>query len=255
MLPARRQTLAGVDTAVRELGDGPPLVLLHGVPTSGALYRDVMAPLAQRYRVIAPDLPGYGESDAGPDARIETLMDWARALVADLEQPVIAGVDLGGFLGMQLAVEGRASGLILSSTYLGPGWWPAVITALPPLDLAFYRLYGGRLWLRTGVSPDKVPTFESLHAGRVESDPDLVERMRETALSFQGLTRWPARLRASGVPVHVIWGTADQAFPPWAAKRIAAGQGTHVRWIEGGRHHLPFDAPQQWADHVLDALG
>ena len=47
-------------------GSGPPLLLLHGNPTWSFLYRDVIAGLRDRFRCIAPDLPGFGLSEAGP---------------------------------------------------------------------------------------------------------------------------------------------------------------------------------------------
>ena len=53
----------GMNIAYRELGAGPPVLLLHGWPTSSFLWREVMVPIARRNRVIAPDLPGFGGSD------------------------------------------------------------------------------------------------------------------------------------------------------------------------------------------------
>ena len=69
---------------VLEGGDGPPLVLLHGgIECGGAYWAPVIAPLAERHRVIVPDLPGLGESE--PVARLDaaTFADWFAALLRE----------------------------------------------------------------------------------------------------------------------------------------------------------------------------
>src|SRR5205823_11418725 len=56
----------GVDLHVAEAGDGPPLLLVHGWPQHWWIWRHLIPPLAERYRVLAPDLRGHGWSDAPP---------------------------------------------------------------------------------------------------------------------------------------------------------------------------------------------
>ena len=65
----RHAVVDGIKIFYREAGraDAPALLLLHGFPTSSHMFRDLMPLLADRYRVVAPDLPGFGFSDA-PDA-------------------------------------------------------------------------------------------------------------------------------------------------------------------------------------------
>ena len=60
----------GLTIAYRELGSGPPVLLLHGWPTSSFLWRDVMVPVAEHNRVVAVDLPGFGASDKPLGAQI-----------------------------------------------------------------------------------------------------------------------------------------------------------------------------------------
>jgi len=62
----RSQTVGDVDVFYREAGpaDAPVILLLHGFPTSSHMFRDMIPLLADRYRVIAPDLPGYGQTRA-----------------------------------------------------------------------------------------------------------------------------------------------------------------------------------------------
>jgi len=96
-----------VRIAVRELGAGPPLLLVHGMGTSGYSWRYLLEPLARRYRVLIPDLPGAGSSDhpdryLGPDVQ-------ARALIAIIDALGIRGASviansMGGYLAMRAAL-------------------------------------------------------------------------------------------------------------------------------------------------------
>src|SRR5499426_1621744 len=67
MTPVRYRTIDvdGLDVFYREAGSpgSPTLLLLHGFPTSSHMFRDLIPRLADRYRVVAPDLPGFGQSD------------------------------------------------------------------------------------------------------------------------------------------------------------------------------------------------
>ena len=70
----RYSTVQGQRLFYREAGptDAPVIVLLHGFPASSFMFRDLIPPLAQRYRVIAPDLLGFGHSDAPPPMTMST---------------------------------------------------------------------------------------------------------------------------------------------------------------------------------------
>jgi pimeloyl-ACP methyl ester carboxylesterase len=63
-----RVDVDGFGIAYREAGprNAPPLLLLHGFPTSSHMFRNLIPKLADRYRVVAPDLPGFGQSDLPP---------------------------------------------------------------------------------------------------------------------------------------------------------------------------------------------
>ena len=67
----RSMKIDGVNVFYREAGpaDGPVVVLLHGFPTSSHMFRNLIPLLADRYRVIAPDYPGFGQSDAPDHAK------------------------------------------------------------------------------------------------------------------------------------------------------------------------------------------
>jgi pimeloyl-ACP methyl ester carboxylesterase len=98
----------GVRLHVAEAGEGEPLLLLHGWPQHWYEWRDVIGPLAERHRVICPDLRGFGWSDApraGYDK--ETLVDDVIALLEalGLERVGLIGHDWGGFVGFLLCLR------------------------------------------------------------------------------------------------------------------------------------------------------
>ncbi|HJN77669.1 MAG TPA: alpha/beta fold hydrolase [Myxococcota bacterium] len=239
--------MLGGDTLWRESGSGPPLLLLHGVPTSSLLFRDVMDHLPGR--VIAPDLPGYGDSAPLRAVDLGAYVDWLEAFLSmlGLDSVTVAGQDFGAYLGAGLAGRGRVEALVLTSTALSWGWAPSVLAALPPFDRLFYSLFGGRAYL---ARAERGQVLTALHVGRIESDPDLVGRMRRTALAIRGVDPEPLRQ----IPTTCIWGSEDPLFPAWMGRRTAAAIGARWQLIEGGRHTLPWDRPLQWAAAVREFL-
>ena len=119
----RRVDLAGTSTAVLEAGDGPPLVLLHGgIECGGAIWAPVVAPLAERHRVVVPDLPGLGESDPVDRLDAATFADWFTALLGLTcdEPPALVAHSLGGSLAARFATEPRRAASSGSSSTAPP---------------------------------------------------------------------------------------------------------------------------------------
>lgn len=125
--------VAGKEVAVRVAGapDRPALLLLHGFPSSSASFRDVMGPLAQECRVIAPDLPGFGASEPLQEPSFSRFAEVVEELLARL------GVtsfhlylhDFGAAVGLYLATRApqRIRSLVIQNANahesgMGPGW-------------------------------------------------------------------------------------------------------------------------------------
>ncbi|MBI1173485.1 alpha/beta fold hydrolase [bacterium] len=91
----RTVTIDGVDIFYREAGpaDGPVLLLLHGFPTSSFMFRNLIPALADRYHVIAPDYPGFGQSSA-PD---HTRFKYTFAHFADLMDALLGKIGVGSY--------------------------------------------------------------------------------------------------------------------------------------------------------------
>ena len=101
----KRVRLADVEIAVRDEGQGPIVVLVHGFPLNHSMWREQFSHLAGRYRLIAPDLTGFGQSGAIPGPlTMERLADDVAALLAALNvnEPVtFCGLSLGGYVAWQ----------------------------------------------------------------------------------------------------------------------------------------------------------
>lgn len=112
---------------VRVGGSGPPVVLLHGFPQTGHAWRHVAPMLAERFRVVVPDLPGYGASDA-PDAG-EDGSPYDKRSMAFAVLDIVDALGLGGFA---LAGHDRGGRVAYRLTLDHPGR----VIALALLDIA-----------------------------------------------------------------------------------------------------------------------
>ncbi|MFI8529764.1 alpha/beta fold hydrolase [Streptomyces aquilus] len=173
----RRIPVNGVELNVALAGAGPAVLLLHGFPHTWELWTDVMADLAARHRVIAPDLRGFGASGraaSGYDAG--TLAEDAAALLAalDISSAAVVGIDAGtapafllalrrpGLVRRLVVMEAVLGGLPGAEDFLadGPPWWFGFHSAKP--DLAETVLEGHEAayidwFLRAGTLGEGVP--------------------------------------------------------------------------------------------------
>src|SRR4030095_16293798 len=118
----KRIDVDGFGVAYREAGpvNGPTLLLLHGFPTSSHMFRDLIPKLADRYRVVAPDLPGFGQSDLPSRERFNyTFSNLAKVMarfteLLKLNRFAMYIFDYGAPTGLRMAVENpeRATAII-----------------------------------------------------------------------------------------------------------------------------------------------
>lgn len=104
---------APFDIVARRLGSGPPVLLLHGIPQTHYMWRDIAPRLAGRFTLICPDLPGYGESGCPPTDSVHTPYS-KRAMAASLVAAMgelgyrsfaVAGHDRGGRVAYRMALD------------------------------------------------------------------------------------------------------------------------------------------------------
>jgi len=113
MTTYRTATLEGLKVFYREAGDtqAPAVLLLHGFPSSSHMYRELIPALADRYRIVAPDLPGFGYSDAPARAAFAYTFDHLAEVVERfteviaLDRYAIYVFDYGAPIGLRLALR------------------------------------------------------------------------------------------------------------------------------------------------------
>ncbi len=220
---------------VARTGSGPPLLLLHGWPEFWLTWKPVMARLADRYTLIAPDLRGFGDSDKphgpyGPDQHTDDMLALLDAL--GIDQAGVVGHDVGGAVMQPLARKApeRIAGLMLFD-FVYPG-------------------IGARM-----AAPDRLNHiwYQSFH--QMEMAPALVGATRESCRTYIShfLHNWSHRKAAFD---DVIEDFADNFFKPGNL----AGGFAHYRASHAGRVKMmqgeaptlpPITVPTciRWAEH------
>ncbi|TDW19122.1 haloalkane dehalogenase [Kribbella kalugense] len=135
---------AGIRMAYREAGDGPPVVFLHGNPTSSYLWRDVLPPVSAIARCIAPDLAGMGSSDGAERYRFTDHQRYVALLLEALgvtREVILVGHDWGGVLATDWARRhpDAVRGIAYLETLVAPVTWDSPNAPAPEL---FRRLRG-----------------------------------------------------------------------------------------------------------------
>jgi pimeloyl-ACP methyl ester carboxylesterase len=264
-------TIDGVGVFYREAGpkDAPTLVLLHGFPSSSREFDTLIPLLATHYRLIAPDFPGFGQSDAPPPSSYVYTFDQLAKTIGDLlEQLKISKCsfylhDYGGPVGFRiiLAHPERVQALIIQNANayregLGAKWtgiaqyW-ADPKAHPEVFDAFVSLAATEQRHALGTShPDRYNpdtwTDEYAHLskpGQHEIQAALLYDYRTNVASYPA---WQAWLRDHKPPTLVIWGRNDPSF-------IAPGAEAFKRDLPNAEIHL-LDAGHFALDEKNDEI-
>jgi pimeloyl-ACP methyl ester carboxylesterase len=216
----------GLALAYRELGSGPPVLLLHGWPTSSFLWRHVMPPIARRNRVIAVDLPGFGASDK-PAVRygfefFERVLD-SFLEVLDIDRVAIAVHDLGGPIGLHWALHRpeRVTKLALLNTLVYPEFSEAVLQFIRACTEPESREFltspeGLEAAMRLGLADDGKLTEEVLSGVREPFRTDESRRALADAgigLEPEGFVEIARLLPSFRMPVRIVYGEQDPILP------------------------------------------
>ncbi|PQJ33835.1 haloalkane dehalogenase [Salinibacter sp. 10B] len=224
------RTPAGL-TAYTDVGRGPPVVFVHGNPTSAHLYRHLIDALAPQYRCIAPDLLGFGRSAAPPDGSYRPSAHATRLelLLARLSLHNVTLVlhDWGGPIGLSYALRhpSTVQRLVLFNTWGWPldhrpliRWGSGLVgTPLGRLSIekgnAFARLVMPLTLGSLSVSP---PSWIRTYADALDSAPrrracwTLARNLRTASNWLRRL--WTRRARIRTRPALLCWGMKDPAF-------------------------------------------
>jgi len=254
------ETARGARCRVLEGGSGPSVVFFHG---AGGLLADnpFLDVLARQYHVLAPELPGYGESTG--EELLEDMLDftlhgWDVVAALGLERPHLVGHSMGGMIAAEMAcLSPRDLGkLVLASA---AGLWidehpiPDLFSLLPfELANVLFRDPARGAQLLTGGLD--LTDMEALKAFYIANSRRLAMAGKILfPVPNRRLSKRLYRLRADTL---VIWGAADQLMPPVYAERWSELiPGASVVSIDGAGHMLPWEAPDAFAAAVARFLG
>lgn len=268
-----RVDVGGRRMHVMETGEGRPVLLVHGNPTWGFLYRKIARALSgEPIRLVMPDLVGLGFSDR-PDHEDEHTLDnhvsWLARLVTELDEPDLGLVvqDWGGPIGVGALHEAGAtlSSLVVLNTVLGPpkpGFKPTLFHRLARMpgvsDLLFRRLsfpqaalgmaQGDKLSIRGEVS--RAYRFPLKRLG--DDAPLALARMVPDSLehaSVPGLERVQSVIEGYRGPAAIVWGDRDPVLGRLKG-RISRMLPQAVVTSTPAGHFLQEEVPFEIADAV-----
>ena len=238
-------------------GDGPPVLLVHGMPSSRNVWGLVKDDVATRYRVIAMDLPGFGRSTKVALPSLNAFAEWLDRVL--------------GYVGEQSAhVVGHSFGGMLSMAFLHQ--FPQRVRSLVLVDSVGLGPYAGSEGQRKFAA---ARTREEIRAflERLFHDPGAIsEALIDGQLSYVTQPRvpevlrqltdrrqaWEAHIEAQadsiGVPLLVIWGKNDDPVPVAHADRLRGVPGARFAIIDNCGHAPMVERAHEFSLHLLEFL-
>jgi len=233
----------GVKIFYREAGDphAPTVLLLHGFPTSSHMYRNLIPLLADRYHVVAPDLPGFGFSEAPARDQYHYTFDHlaktmdAFTVALHLDKYALEVFDYGAPVGFRLAVAHpeRVTAIITQNgnAYeegLSAAWNPIQKYWKDPTDAnraalrEFLTLDGTKFQYLQGAPEDRIGpeayTLDSALLLRPGIDEIQLDLFLDYASNVKLYPQFQAYFRKSHPPLLAVWGEHDPFFLPAGAK-------------------------------------
>ena len=271
--PRYAETSDGLRMAYIDEGEGPVVLLLHGEPSWGYLYRHMVPVFLEAgLRVVVPDLIGFGRSDkpsALEDYTYARHVEWVRSVlfdVLDLRDVTLVCQDWGGLIGIRLAMEnpGRFARICAANTGLPDGnhrlpeeWWRFRDFVVRTEDLPIGFLVSAAVV--TPMAPEVAAAYDapfpdaSYKAG-ARAFPDLIPQTPDdpaTAANQQAwehLTMWAKPFLCAYSDSDPITRGADKPF----LQRVPGTMGQPHTTIEGAGHFLQEDKGPELAQLVVD---
>ena len=238
--------------------DEPPLLLIHGLGTSGRLWCDIARDLEHTHRSLIPDLAGCGRSERprrsrmSPAAQAESLLSLLTSLGHN--RAVVAGHDVGGAVAVHMAALApeRMAALVLVNTPLHADAWPpraARPLLVPALGRALARAASAR--------HDTANAAASALAGGAVSASNGLRGVSDLVRAFDPGAAAAAlhMVAAAPPPTLVLWGADNDRLSPSYGARLAA-EIPGATWVpvEDAGHLLPQQRPERVAEEVAGFL-
>ncbi len=276
----RTLSVDGLKMFYREAGDrnAPALLLLHGFPTSSHMYRELIPALAGRYHVIAPDLPGFGYSDAPARSQFKYTFDHIATVIdrfterLELRRYAIYVFDYGAPIGLRLALRHpeRISAVISQNgnAYLeglSTGWSPiqAYWKDPSPENRAALRSFlapEATQWQYThGVpAPERLSpdawTLDAALLARPGNDEIQLDLFGDYASNVALYPKFQEYFRSQRPPLLAVWGRNDPFFLPAGAEAFTRDNPeAEVHLLDTGHFALESHAAEITA-LILDFL-
>jgi len=267
--------VSGLRIFYREAGDpsSPTVLLLHGFPTSSHMYRNLIPMLSDRYHIIAPDLPGFGFSDAPDRSQYNYTFDHiaetidAFTQVIGLRRYAMLVFDYGAPVGWRLAVAhpDRITAIISQNgnAYeegLSKGWSPiqkywqdpseanrtALREFLAPQSVKWQYVQGAPAERR--IAPESY-TLDSALLARPGNDEIQLDLFRDYANNVKRYPEFQAYFRAYHPALLAVWGRNDPFFtPPGAEAFKRDNPNTEVLFYDTGHFALETHAQEIGAE-------
>ncbi|MEQ3626853.1 MAG: alpha/beta hydrolase [Celeribacter sp.] len=254
----------GIPMRWEETGTGDPVILLHGIPTCPALWRDV-APLIRNRRVLAWEMPGYGASipegrdrDISVGTQADYLVAWMRS--QGIHRAILVGHDLGGGVAQIAAVRHpeMVSGLLLTNAISYDSWPIPMVNAIAATGSIVEHAPDGalrqlmKMMFTKGHETDAAAEAAlNAHLPHYERHDGAEAFVRQTqSLDVEDTKAIVDRLPTLGIPARIVWGVADDFQKIEYGERLSRDLNAPLRKIEGGLHFTPEDHPQILAEEI-----
>ncbi|MFI5381047.1 MAG: alpha/beta fold hydrolase [Tepidisphaerales bacterium] len=246
----------------RENGQGTPLVLLHGFPFDSRMWDDQLAGLADRFRVIAVELPGYGQSAPPRPFTVASAADEVHDLLKTIGALpcVLGGLSMGGYVCFEFAARHMADlrALLLSDTRCDADTPEGKENRNKMIQTARQRGAAAiadimEPKLLAPDTPRTRPAVQRKLREIMESVP--VPAIEYTLLALRDRADSTGRLQSINVPTLILLGGQDAITPLAAAQAMQQGiPGAKLSIIDGAGHMPPMEQPQQFNRIVRDLL-
>jgi 3-oxoadipate enol-lactonase len=243
-----------------EVGEGPPLFLFHSLLSDRASFDAVVPPMSRSFRVIVPELPGFGRSRVVSGGLVEVADRMAEAVkdAAGGDEAIVLGNGYGGFVALQMAIRhpGIATKLILAdcgAAFSEPGReaFRTMAAASREKGLATITDVAMRRLFAPAFQADHPDLMADRRAAFLKTDPEV---FRAACEALAGLDLRP-ELNKVKLPVLVLVGEHDEATPPPMSLELAAGlPQAHLEIIAGCAHVPQLQSPEAFLDAIGDFL-
>jgi pimeloyl-ACP methyl ester carboxylesterase len=248
-----------------EEGNGRPLLLIHGFPFNARMWQPQLGQLGGNVRMLAPDLPGFGDSPAmqGTGSVRAYAEDCAALLDAQdiLEPVVVAGLSMGGYIAMAFArhFPERVGALVLASTRAGTDSEEGQANRDKTIEklraqgvsVLVDEMHPKLLAPQTYIEKPEVAENlkQIMLASTTEGAVGALEAMRDRPDSTELLSKLK-------MPILIVHGEEDRVIPPSEAQSMAAAIPVVQMEIIAGAGHLPnMEQPEQFNRILGDFLG